>query len=1465
MGGVYNLGYIIAGDPTVYNAVITVNAVNDAPTAKNVEYTMIQNQSALSVLPLSGSSDVDLDPVTLQSIDGTNIVAGAQIITLVNGNGILNKNAAGAFTFSPTAGFSGLVSIPYTVQDHTVMDPDNLTATSNLIINVYKDTDGDGTPDIDDVDDDNDGIPDSIENSNCSTSVFLENFGTGGRTSSTEVSNTYGFVPTGVEMGNNGYAIESDIQAAAFNHTCEWTTRPDHTAGDTNGRMAIFNADLAPGVFYSNPNIPVTAGETYEVSFWALNIDKENVISSGCNTNTRQLPNISVSVTDASANPLISIDTGNITRDETWHLYKYNFTVQTGTNVTFTLRNNAPGGWGNDLAIDDISVKKLCDKDGDGIPNSLDLDSDNDGILDTAEGISTISCPGVIVGDKVNGHEITAITLAGTPSAAIALSANGSDTWPFCTNGVPFNYANSGFYTSTTIPGNFSYTLTFASAMTSFNFSVVGFDLNDNVTVTANNAGSVGLLTENAGGCGGLTVSGNTLTPINPVVGNDGNGHLTFTTTLPFTSITFSGTGSAAGNAFSLRYCVDDRVTTEDTDGDGIPNYLDLDSDNDGCPDAVEGDENVISSMLVAAGGTLSGGNGTGTSTTPTSGTFNAAVLQNLGNTVNGQGVPTVVNSGGAADIGGDQGQGVGSSFNALVSSCFIDAVNDINQVPLGVTATGNVLTNDESTSNPITVQSATYLNAAGVSTALPLGTATNVYDASGVLAGSMTLNSNGTYTFVPTATYVGKVPVDYVAVNGVGSTDPAQLTIVVIKPASVNSNDNPIAQNDTGYTEINTALSSNILVNDSDPDGNALTVTGATQGGTAIPVGTSTVVSGVNAAGNAVANAGTITIAANGTYTYTPANGFLGTVNPIPYTISDGNLGTANAVINLSVLPNQGNNTFGNDDANTGTLGTTLTGIVKTNDTDPEGNPTSITAATAGGTTITIGTSTTIPGVGSLTLNSDGTYSFVPLATYVGTTSVVYTVCDTVGMPQACDTATLYLTEIPLDYIEAVNDINQVPQGVTATGNVLTNDESTTNPVTVQSATYLNSAGVVTTLPLVTATNVYDTSSGTPVLAGSMTLNSNGTYTFVPTATYVGKVPVDYVAVNGVGSTDPAQLTIVVIKPASVNSNDNPIAQNDTGYTEINTALSSNILVNDSDPDGNALTVTGATQGGTAIPVGTSTVVSGVNAAGNAVANAGTITIAANGTYTYTPANGFLGTVNPIPYTISDGNLGTANAVINLSVLPNQGNNTFGNDDANTGTLGTTLTGIVKTNDTDPEGNPTSITAATAGGTTITIGTSTTIPGVGSLTLNSDGTYSFVPLATYVGTTSVVYTVCDTVSAGITQACDTATLYLTELSLEVACYDPAYTGGTTEDTKHGITLLQRAGADNGNWPMIRKGAFTALESNSKGFVITRVATANLGLITTPQEGMMVYDTTVGCLKIYDGTKWSCFSTPACP
>jgi len=103
--------------------------------------------------------------------------------------------------------------------------------------------------------------------------------------------------------------------------------------------------------------------------------------------------------------------------------------------------------------------------------------------------------------------------------------------------------------------------------------------------------------------------------------------------------------------------------------------------------------------------------------------------------------------------------------------------------------------------------------------------------------------------------------------------------------------------------------------------------------------------------------------------------------------------------------------------------------------------------------------------------------------------------------------------------------------------------------------------------------------------------------------------------------------------------------------------------------------------------------------------------------------------------------------------------------------------------------------------------------------------------------------------------------------------------GGNPNPVKFGITALNRAGSGSSEWPEVRRSAWAALESKSKGFVVNRMAfvdaDSNPATPTTPPlasipaanyvEGMMVYDTVANCLKIYNGTVWSCYSTQTCP
>ncbi|MDY3338195.1 hypothetical protein PG279_03255 [Riemerella anatipestifer] len=134
-------------------------------------------------------------------------------------------------------------------------------------------------------------------------------------------------------------------------------------------------------------------------------------------------------------------------------------------------------------------------------------------------------------------------------------------------------------------------------------------------------------------------------------------------------------------------------------------------------------------------------------------------------------------------------------------------------------------------------------------------------------------------------------------------------------------------------------------------------------------------------------------------------------------------------------------------------------------------------------------------------------------------------------------------------------------------------------------------------------------------------------------------------------------------------------------------------------------------------------------------------------------------------------------------------------------------------------------------------------------------------------GTYSFKYTV----TGACGGATDTATVII---NLAKVCYKKPVisAAGDALPTKVGITSLSRAGADaqGENWPMVRQGGWIALESNTKGFVVNRVPFDASGLpigipATNFVAGMMVYDTTNNCLKVYNGSIWSCFSTQTCP
>ena len=169
--------------------------------------------------------------------------------------------------------------------------------------------------------------------------------------------------------------------------------------------------------------------------------------------------------------------------------------------------------------------------------------------------------------------------------------------------------------------------------------------------------------------------------------------------------------------------------------------------------------------------------------------------------------------------------------------------------------------------------------------------------------------------------------------------------------------NRSPVAGDDTATTALDTAVTLSVLANDSDPDGDALTVTGTT----------------TPAHGSATANA-------NNTVTYTPAAGYSGP-DSFSYTISDGHGGTDTGLVSLTVSPGNRPPSASNDTLTT-SVDVPATVSVLANDTDPDGDALTVTGAST-------------PANGTTVVNANGSITYTPAAGYVGTDSFTYTISD--------------------------------------------------------------------------------------------------------------------------------------------------------------------------------------------------------------------------------------------------------------------------------------------------------------------------------------------------------------------------------------------------------------------------------------------------------------------------------------
>ncbi|MBS1529190.1 MAG: gliding motility-associated C-terminal domain-containing protein [Bacteroidetes bacterium] len=135
----------------------------------------------------------------------------------------------------------------------------------------------------------------------------------------------------------------------------DWHNVPHDHTGDPNGYMMLVNASYQPIVFFTQTANGLCPNTTYEFSAYIMNLG--TLASAGSNYSH---PDITFTVKKNDGTVLATYNTGTImpTADAEWTKYGTYFVTPAGvTDVIVTMTNNAPGGNGNDLLLDDIAFR----------------------------------------------------------------------------------------------------------------------------------------------------------------------------------------------------------------------------------------------------------------------------------------------------------------------------------------------------------------------------------------------------------------------------------------------------------------------------------------------------------------------------------------------------------------------------------------------------------------------------------------------------------------------------------------------------------------------------------------------------------------------------------------------------------------------------------------------------------------------------------------------------------------------------------------------------------------------------------------------------------------------------------------------------------------------------------------------------------------------------------------------------
>ncbi|WP_186377011.1 Ig-like domain-containing protein [Curtobacterium pusillum] len=578
-------------------------------------------------------------------------------------------------------------------------------------------------------------------------------------------------------------------------------------------------------------------------------------------------------------------------------------------------------------------------------------------------------------------------------------------------------------------------------------------------------------------------------------------------------------------------------------------------------------------------------------------------------------------------------------------------------------------------------------------------GTGLTVTDHTDAAHGDLTLNEDGTYSYTPEAGFSGTDSFTYTAEDDERSTVTGTVTITVLPSAT---------------TETVTATT-------------GTTTTGPAPGLLGNDLGTGLVVTGSTEPAH-----GDLTVNPDGSYSYTPATGFSGS-DSFDYTVTDQDgKGTSDTVtVSIVVTPKAVGDSVTVAAGSTATTTTRATGVL--------GNDL--------GTGLSIASHTT-PTDGTLTLDdASGTYSYTPDAGFSGTDSFTYTATDTSSTPT---TATVTITVTPAATADSATTAAQTP----VTIDVQHNDHGTDLATTVV-------AGPAN---------------------GTATVQGDGRVQYTPADGFSGTEAFTYTVTDGPGrTTQPVTVTVTVTPTA-----DPDTATTKAGITL--TIPAADLLRNDAGSDLHVTDVTNTRNGDASVdPVtgeltytpkddfsGTDTVTYQVTDASQqkttavvtivvgptATADTATVTagqtltvakadgvlandegtgktavvdrgpangdldLADDGSYTYTPKDGFSGT-DTFTYTLTDGSGRTSTGTVTITVDPSTEKDTVA---TKAGQAVTVTSGELTAND---HGDGLEVTGADGAGH-------------GDLAVADDGTVTYTPEPGFSGTDTFTYTVVD-------------------------------------------------------------------------------------------------------------------------